>query len=139
MANLFSTLGAGSSRRVLTSSDNTGPETTWLRVENNNENWEGGEDDWTTDPALTTSGSINYKAIVECIQTYCEVYEVVRANYSALVIKVRHSSVPYVGAEKKGDQGFNSTLTAIVQAHPDLGNAYTVYNGRFRGSLISID
>ena len=139
MANLFSTLGAGSSRRVLTSSDNTGPETTWLQVETSNNNWEGGEDAWTTEPALTTSNSINYRAIVECIQTYCEVYEVVRADYGTLVVKVRHSSVPYVGAEFKGDQGFNSTLTAILHAHPDLGVAYTVYNGRFRGNNITRD
>ena len=131
--------GNDNSKRVLTSSDSTGPETTWLRVETNNQDWEGGEDAWTTDPALTTSGSINYRAIVECIQQYCEVYEVVRADYGNLIIKVRHNSVPYVGAEKKGDMGFNSTLTAILHAHPTLGNAYTVYNGRFRGNAVQRD
>jgi len=138
MADLYSALGANS-RKVLTSSDSSGPETTWLRVENSNLNWEGGEDAWTTEPTLTTSDSINYKAIVECIQTYCEVYEVVRADYGTLVIKVRHNSVPYVGAEIKGDQGFNSTLTAILHAHPNLGVNYTVYNGRFRGATITFD
>jgi hypothetical protein len=138
MTNLYSSIGQNA-KRVLMSSDVTGPETTWLRVENNNLNWEGGEDAWTTEPELTTSDSNNYQAIVECIQTYCEVYEVVRADGGTLVIKVRHNSVPYVNAEKKGDQGFNSTLTAIVQAHPDLGNAYTVYNGRFRGATVSYD
>jgi hypothetical protein len=139
MPDLYSTLGAGSSKRVLTSSDSSGPETTWLRVETSNQNWEGGEDAWTTEPTLTTSDSINYQAIVECIQTYCEVYEVVRADYGNLVIKVRHSSVPYVGAERKGDQGFNSTLNTILHAHPDLGEDYTVYNGRFRGYQITRD
>jgi hypothetical protein len=129
----------GNSKRVLTSSDSSGPETTWLRVENGNLNWEGGEDNWTTDPSLTTSDGINYTAIVEGIQTYCEVYEVVRADYGTLVIKVRHSSVPYTGNEVKGDQGFNSTLTAVLHAHPDLGVAYTVYNGRFRGATVSYD
>jgi hypothetical protein len=138
MADLYSTIGQNT-RRVLTSSDSTGPETTWLRVENSNLNWEGGEGTWTAAEELTTSNSVNYKAIVECIQTYCEVYEVVRADYGTLVIKVRHNSVPYVAAEVKGDQGFNSTLTAIVRAHPGLGVNYTVYNGRFRGATVSYD
>lgn len=139
MADLYSELGGGSTQRVLTSSDATGPETTWLRVENSGLDWAGGEDTWTTEPELTTADSNNFQAIVECIQQYCEVYEVVRADFGTLVIKVRWSSVPYVNAEKKGDQGFNSTLTAIVQAHPNLGSNYTVYNGRFRGATVSFD
>jgi len=138
MSDLYSAIGANS-RKVLTQFDTSGPESTWLRVENSNLNWEGGEDAWTTEPTLTTSDSVNYKAIVECIQTYCEVEDIVRADYGTLVIKVRHSSVPYVGAEVKGDQGFNSTLTAILQAHPELGVNYTVYNGRFRGATIAFD
>jgi hypothetical protein len=138
MTNLYSSIGQNA-KRVFTSSDSTGPETTWLRVENSNLNWEGGENAWTTEPELTDSDSVNYNAIVECIQSYCEVYEVVRADYGTLVIKVRHSSVPYVGSERKGDQGFNSTLNTVLHAHPDLGVNYTAYNGRFRGATISYD
>jgi len=138
MADLYSTLGAGSSRRVLTSSDSTGPETTWLFINNNGENWQGGET-WSDEPELTTSNSINYRAIVECIQTYCEVYEVVRADYGDLVVKVRHSSVPYAAGESKNDQGFNSILTTLVQAHPGLGSDFTVYNGRFKGRTVNYD
>ena len=138
MSDLYSAIGANT-KKVLTRSDSTGPETTWLQVETSNNNWEGGEGTYTDTPELTTADSINYRAIVECIQSYCEVYEVVRADYGTLVIKVRWSSVPYVGAEKKSDQGFNSTLTAVLHDHPDLGVAYTVYNGRFRGNNITRD
>lgn len=138
MADLYSTLGAGSSRRVLTSSDNTGPETTWLVIVNSNEDWQGGED-WSAEPELTSSDSYNYRAIVECIQQYCEVYEVVRPAWSRLSVKVRHSSVPYAAGEAKNDTNQNSILTAIVQAHPNLGANFTVWNGRFTGYQVSYD
>jgi hypothetical protein len=140
VADLYSTLGAGSSRRVLTSSDSSGPETTWLLVYTTNLNWEGGETpESEVAPVLTTSDSINYRAIVEGIQTYCEVYEVVKAEYGELSIKVRNSSVPYTGEETRGDRSVNTALTAILQAHPDLGGAYTVYNARFRGDTVLFD
>lgn len=137
MADLYEELG-GNSRRVLTRSDNSGPETTWLLVDNNNGNWEGGESN-NPEPELTGPDSINYTAIVECIQTYCEVYEVVRANYNELAIKVRHSSVPYAEGESKGNGSYNTPLSTVLQAHPDLGNAYSVWNGSFRGNSISWD
>jgi hypothetical protein len=137
MPDLYSEIGQNA-KRVLTSSDNTGPETTWLVVHNNNENWYGGET-WTDEPELATSDSNNYQAIVDCIQQYCEIYEVVRPEWSRLALKVRHNSVPYAGTETKNDQGTNSILTAAVQAHPDLGAAYAVWNGRFRGNQVSYD
>ena len=130
------TVGANT-RKVLTSSDNTGPETTWLYVRNAEfTDWEGGET-WTAEPELTTSNSTNYQAIVECIQIYCEIYEVVRASSDDLVIKVRWSSVPYAGTEAKNDQAQNSILTAILQAHPELGSDFSVYNGRFTGRTVA--
>ena len=126
------------SKRVLTRSDSTGPETTWLLVYNNDQTWEGGES-FTANPELTSSDGLNYSAIVECIQTYCEIYEVVRADYGELAIKVRHNSVPYTGSEEAMDAGENAKLTAILQAHPNLGNSYVVWNRRFRGNSISYD
>jgi len=129
MADLYSSLGAGSSRRVLTTSDVTGPETTWLVIDNSDSSFEAGSD---YDPELTTANSINYRAIVECIQQFCEVYEVVRPSTSVLSVKVRYSSVPYGTGEARNDEGENSILTGIVQAHPDLGANFTVYNGSFQ-------
>jgi hypothetical protein len=140
MADLYSTLGAGSTQRVLTSSDNTGPETTWLLVYSTNADWQGGETaESEVEPVLTPPDSVNYRAIVECIQTYCEVYEVVRADWGKLSVKVRNSSVPYTGEETRGDRGINSVLTGILHAHPGLGAAYTVYHGRFRGDAVLFD
>lgn len=138
MADLYSTLGASSTRRVLTQSDSTGPETTWLLVYTSNLNWEGGES-WNADAEKSTPASINYRAIVEGIQTYCEVYEVVRADYGKLSLKVRLNSVPFSSGETKGDRGVNTVLTAILRAHPDLGAAYTVYHGRFQGDTVLFD
>lgn len=138
MPDLYSEIGANA-KRVLTRSDNTGPETTWLLVYNNNLNWEGGESSWTAEPELTTSDSVNYSAIVESIQTYCEVYEVVRASFGELALKVRANSVPYAPGESALDAGQNTPLTAILQAHPDLGGGYVVWNGRFRGNSLSYD
>jgi hypothetical protein len=137
MADLYSALGANT-RKVLTRSDSTGPETTWLIVHTSNLNWEGGESQ-NVNPELTTSNSINYKAIVECIQSYCEVYEVVRADFGDLAIKVRHNSVPYVGNEGPNNGSENTTLTSVLQAHANLGNAYNVWNGRFQGDQIFWD
>jgi hypothetical protein len=137
MPDLYSEIGANA-KRVLTRSDSTGPETTWLLVYNNNQTWEGGES-FTADPELTTSDSENYQAIVECIQTYCEIYEVVRADYGELALKVRANSVPYGTGESALDAGENTPLTAILQAHPDLGGAYVVWNARFRGNSMSYD
>jgi hypothetical protein len=138
MADLYSTLGANSTRRVLTQSDVTGPETTWLVIYNNDQNWVGGES-FNSEPEVAASDSVNYRAIVECIQQHCEVYEVIRPSWGILSLKVRLSSVPYSGSETKMDQGQNSILTGIVQAHPDLGSAYTVYNGRVYGNQIYYD
>lgn len=137
MADLYSEIGQNA-KRVLTSSDNTGPETTWLLVHNNGENWSGGES-WTEEPELTSSNSNNYQAIVDCIQQYCEIYEVVRPAWARLALKVRHSSVPYAEGESKNDQNENSILTDLVRAHPDLGTDYRVWNGRFTGQQVSYD
>jgi hypothetical protein len=136
MADLYSSLGAGSSRRVLTTSDVTGPETTWLVIDNSDDSFEAGSD---YDPELTTANSINYRAIVECIQQYCEVYEVVRPGSSLLSIKVRYSSVPYATGEARNDEGENSILTTVMQAHPSLGANFTVYNGAFADDDINFD
>lgn len=137
MPDLYSEIGQNA-KRVLTSSDSTGPETTWLVVHNSNENWYGGES-WTDEPELTDSDSNNYQAIVDCIQQYCEIYEVVRPEWSRLALKVRHNSVPYAQGETKNDENQNSILTTIVRAHPELGNDYTVWNGRFKGDDINWD
>jgi len=136
MADLYSEIGQNA-QRVLTASDNTGPETTWLYVRNTNETWYGGESE-NVEPELTPSDNINFKAIVECIQQYCEVYEVIRPWYSALAIKVRLSSVPYAAGESKANRTVNSILTASVQAHPGLGANYSVYNGRFQGATVNV-
>jgi hypothetical protein len=139
MANLYSAIGQNT-RKVLTRSDNTGPETTWLIAydSNGDEQWEGGES-WSPTPELTPGNDQNYQAIVECIQTYCEVYEVVRPSTNALAIKVRANSVPYTGSEAALDGNANTVLTALVQAHPGLGATFSVWNGRFQGNSISYD
>lgn len=140
MADLYSTLGAGSTRRVLTRSDVTGPETTWLICydSDGSDQWEGGET-WNPTATLTPGDDQNYRAIVECIQQYCEVYEVVRPGGVSLAIKVRANSVPYAEGESALDGGVNTPLTAIVQAHPGLGSTFSVWNGRFQGNNISYD
>ena len=136
MADLYSTLGAGSSRRVLTQSDVTGPETTWLVIRNLDENWYGGESP-NIEPQRAPSDSFNHRAIVECIQQYCEVYEVIRPWYAVFAIKVRLSSVPYAAGEGRNIIGQNSRLTELVQAHPGLGARFYVYNGSFQGTNVN--
>lgn len=140
MANLYSSIGQNA-RKVLTRSDSTGPETTWLVVydSDGNDQWEGGEGSFTATPELTSGNDQNYQAIVECIQTYCEIYEVVRADTTDLAIKVRANSVPYGEGESALDGDINTPLTAILQAHPSLGNTFSVWNGRFRGTNIIYD
>ena len=125
-------------KRVLTASDNTGPETTWLLVYSSDGDWEGGESE-NVNPELTDSNGVNYQAIVECIQSYCEVYEVVRPDWGTLAIKVRDSSVPYAAGESRADRGQNTILTALVQAHPDLGASHVVWNGRIQGRTVNYD
>jgi hypothetical protein len=136
MPDLYSSALGANARKVLTTSDVTGPETTWLMITNSDDSFEAGS---SYTPQLTTSDSANYRAIVECIQQFCEVYEVVRPSDSLLGIKVRYSSVPYATGEARNDEGENSILTGIVQAHPDLGANFTVYNGSFQDDDINFD
>jgi len=137
MADLYSSIGQNA-QRVLTRSDNTGPETTWLAVNSGGDYWIGGES-WSADATLIDSDSTNFRAIVECIQTYCEVYEVVRPGASHLLIKVRANSVPYAGSETAQDGNQNSILTALVHAHPGLGAQFSVWNGKFQGQTVQYD
>jgi len=132
MADLTTALG-GNSRKVLTTSDQTGPETTWLVISR------GEADDFETgtnyDSELTTANSANFK-VIQGIGMRCEIYEVVRPSTSTLAIKVRASSVPYAEGEARNDQDENSILTAELQAN--VGD-YTVYNGAFQDDDINWD
>lgn len=125
-------------RKVQTRSDSN-TESAWLMIYNNNYGWEGGEEGWTATVQPTASNGVNFQAIVDCIQTYCEIEAVVRANETDLSIKVRNSSVPYTGEESYGDRNVNAVLTALLQAHPGLGGNYTVYNGQAFGDRINWD
>lgn len=133
MADLTATLGANS-RKVLTTSDQTGPETTWLVIENNDGNFETGTD---YDAELTTANSTNFK-VLQSIGMRCEIYEVVRPSSSLMSIKVRASSVPYAEGESRNDQGSNSILTTELRAALD-DTSYTVWNGAFADDDINWD
>lgn len=132
MADLTTALG-GSSRKVLTTSDQTGPETTWLVISvGEADSFESGTN---YDPELSTANSANFK-VLQSIGMRCEIYEVVRPSASIMSVKVRASSVPYADGEARNDTGSNSILTAELQAN--VGD-YTVWNGGFLDDDINWD
>jgi len=132
MADLTTALG-GNSRKVLTTSDQTGPETTWLGVTvGEADAFEAGTN---YDAELSTANSSNFK-VIQSIGMRCEIYEVVRPSSSIMSIKVRASSVPYAEGEARNDQGENSILTSELQAN--VGD-YTVWNGAFQDDDINWD
>ena len=133
-----STYTVGQNTRKVQTRSESSPESAWLMVYNNGSAWEGGEE-WIASPQLTTSSSVNFHTIVACIQTYCEIEEVVRANTDDMVIKVRNSTVPYSGEETYGDRSVNTVLTALLHAHPSLGSGYDVYNGQPQGDRVYWD
>ena len=134
MADLYATLGVNA-RKVLTTSDQTGPETTWLVVENNDNNFESGTD---YDPELTTANSTNFK-VIQSIGMRCEIYEVVRPSSGTLSVKVRASSVPYAEGEARNDGNTNSILTSELRSALGGNTAYTVWNGAFQDDDINWD
>jgi hypothetical protein len=132
MADLTTALG-GNSRKVLTTSDQTGPETTWLVITvGEADAFEAGTN---YDAELSTANSANFK-VLQSIGMRCEIYEVVRPGTGTLSLKVRASSVPYAEGEARNDQGVNSILTAELQAN--VGD-YAVYNGAFQDDDINWD
>jgi hypothetical protein len=132
MADLYSEIGQNA-RKVLTTSDQTGPETTWLVVT------QGEADEFETgtdyDAELTTANSSNYK-VIQSIGMRCEIYEVVRPGTGTLAIKVRANSVPYAEGEARNDEQQNSILTTEMQAN--VGD-YTVWNGAFQDDDINFN
>ncbi len=134
MADLYSTIGQNA-RKVLTVSDVTGGETTWLMVENSDGTFEAGADE---NPALTTANSVNAQ-VIRAIAQRCEIYEVVRANSSELSIQVRTSSVPYDSDDAPSDGGSNTILTNEVRTALGGNTAFTVWNGSWNGNNLSYD
>ena len=134
MADLYNDAVGVNTRKSLTTEDRSGPFLTWLVVDNNDSNYEPGS---SYDPELTTKNSKNFQ-VLQAIQQYCEVYEVVRPSTGILSIQVRTSSVPYSDGEEPNDGGENSVLTTAVRAALSSNN-YTVWNGAFQDDDINWD
>jgi len=134
MANLYNEAVGINTRKSLTTEDRSGPFLTWLVVENGDENFESGS---SYDGELTTRNSTNFQ-VLQAIQQYCEIYEVVRPNSEILSIQVRTSSVPYSDGEAPNDENSNTILTDVVRTALD-SSAYTVWNGAFRDDDINWD
>jgi hypothetical protein len=131
MADLYNSALGANTRKVLTTSDVTGPETTWLIIDD--VTFETGTD---FDPELTTANSVNHQ-VVQAIAQWCEIYEVVRPD-GQMAVKVRANSVPYADGEARNDEGINSILTAAVRAATGVSGA-DVYNGAFDDDNINWD
>ena len=134
MADLYATLGVHA-RKVLTTSDQTGPETTWLVISNDDGDFETGTD---YDAELTATNSTNFK-VIQSIGMRCEIYEVVRPSGSIMSIKVRASSVPYAAGDSRNDRDSNSILTTELRAAMGGNTGYTVWNGGFQDDDINYD
>lgn len=135
MANLYNDAVAINTRKSKTSEDRSGPELTWLVVENTNNDFEGGA---SYTPELTTRNSTNFQ-VVQAIQQWCEVYEVVRPGSGLMSIQVRTSSVPYDSDDAPNDTGINTILTDTVRAAMGGNTGYNVWNGAFRDDNLRWD
>lgn len=135
MADLYSTPIGVHARKVLTTSDNSGPELTWLVVDNNDGNFESGS---SYDAELTTANSTNAQ-VIRAIAQRCEIYEIVRPSSSILSIQVRKNSVPYAAGEAANDGNTNSILTAELRSAMGGNTGYTVWNGAFQDDDINWD
>lgn len=134
MANLYNEAVGINTRKSFSSEDRTGPSLTWLVVQNTDSNFEPGS---SYDPQLLTKNSTNFQ-VIQAIQQYCEVYEVVRPSTGIMSVQVRTNSVPYTGNEEPNDGGENSVLTGLVRTALGSSN-YTVWNGAFQDDDINWD
>jgi hypothetical protein len=134
MADLYNTPVGVNTRKSSIVDERVGAGMCWLVVENGDGDFEGGS---TYNPSLTTRNSTNFQ-VVQAIQQWCEVIQVVRPSSGLMSIQVRANTVPYADGEAMFDGGSNSILTNAVRTALD-SSSYTVWNGAMQDDDINWD
>jgi hypothetical protein len=132
MSNLYDSPLGVNTRKTVTVDQRMGPESVWLMVTNDDDDFETGS---SYNPELTTRNSTNFQ-VVQAIQQWCEIIQTIRPSGDEFAIQVRANSVPLSGSEALNDQSENTILTNTVREALGGNTAYTVWNANFQNDDI---